>query len=149
MLGFRIAKGKDDVEMNPLPMLAVAAMLVPLVSWAQEPVVQTLTAECTTKGTSSMGERRSCVSSPQTIRTPENHVFIKDSLETRELSRSGTGPSCGERTEWGDLVEIIPHIKLPTSLTVSVHARSQGGMTNAGKRGWLKCSYSVSMTKYK
>ena len=50
-------------------------IVVPITSWTQESVNQTLTAECTTKGTAVDGRRRSCASNPQTIRAPENNVL--------------------------------------------------------------------------
>ena len=126
-------------------------ILVPTTSWTEEPVIQTLTTECTTKGTSVTGRRRSCESDPGTIRAPENYVFLKDELKVRESSKSGGGPDCREEMSWGEYVEVLPGtgIKLPTSFTVIVHARSPGGMGNIGSRGWIKCSYKVPMTNFK
>ena len=52
---------------------------------------------------------------------------------------------------WGEYVEIIPGtgITLPTSFTVIVHARSDGGVWNSGVRGWIECSYDVQLVKFK
>lgn len=133
---------------------AISTILVGVQSAnAQEPVVQTLTAECTTGGTGADGARKTCESQAQTVRAPAGHVFSAMTMQKIEVDRMGSGPGCDWHIQWGDYVEIVPGVSLPSSLTVKVRARSPalwGGILRkgVGARGRIKCRYEVVLGKY-
>lgn len=124
--------------------LVLIGLLMPLPSWAQQ---QTISAECTTKKTGLDGIRHSCDTQSDTIRAPADHVFNQNSLQGGETSGAGSTHYC--EPVFGDFVEVIPEtgIVQPTSLTLSAHAR--GPKRHLGGRGWVKCSYTVHLVKYR
>lgn len=112
---------------------------------------QQLSADCTTKGTSPTGSTDPCSTKdrPTIVKAPDGYVFIKDSLQGGEFSGAGDHHAC--IIGWQDEIEVIPNSKifLPRTITLYAEARSPAGVFNSGKRGWAKCTYTVTATKYK
>lgn len=113
---------------------------------AQTPEPQTITAECTTKETAGNGKRHACDSAWAELRAPEGFVFAERSLRGGEWSGAGSEHNCLLR--WDDWVEVIPGsgIEQPRVLRLASHARSPKGPFSG--RGWSKCKYTVSLSKY-
>ncbi|TBZ30951.1 hypothetical protein E0H47_31600 [Rhizobium leguminosarum bv. viciae] len=108
---------------------------------------QVIAAECTTDATGVDGRRKACDSAWTVISAPDGYVFAKETLSGGEASANGSEHEC--RVKWGKQEEILPGSKImqPTELSLQAHARSPKG--HASGRGWEKCKYSVTMSKYK
>lgn len=110
-----------------------------------------LSADCTTEGTTIKGGTQKCSTSdrPSIVKAPDGYVFIKDSLQGGEFSGAGDHHAC--IVGWSDEIEIIAGSKiyLPKTITLYAEARSPVGVINGGKRGWAKCTYTLTATKYK
>ena len=115
-------------------------------SFAQDIREQTVVAECTTGTTSMSGARNGCDSAWSEAVAPTGYVFSKESLQGGEWSGAGSEHEC--LIAWDGNVEVIPGSKIlqPTILRARAHARSAKG--HGAGRGWAKCKYTVTLTKF-
>jgi hypothetical protein len=111
---------------------------------AQQPRV--VTAACTTRATTADGRQRSCRSERQTIRAPEDHVFVQNSLQGGFTRRNGSTNNCFHG--WDDFVEVVPGsgITQPKTFWLQAHARSPRG-SFAGP-GWTACRFTLDLSRY-
>ncbi len=113
---------------------------------AAEPATQEIALECTTKPTNPVtGERASCDAGPTILRASPNHVFVKETISVEVLSEAGSEHTYN--LAWGDMVDVLPHIPQPTSLAVTVHARSP--KCRCQERGWMKIRVIIQEVAYK
>lgn len=132
--------------------VGVTAMLVLGGGAHADQAVQTITAGCTTDATGWNGVRHACDSAPSVVRAPAGFVFVKDGAmgpkgpPGGKESANGSEHSCN--FAWSDYVEVIAGtgIMQPQTFTLNAHARSPHG--HASGRGWVKCRYDVTMTRY-
>ncbi|MCC0178066.1 hypothetical protein I4641_13860 [Waterburya agarophytonicola K14] len=93
---------------------------------------------CVTEGTSNSGERKSC---DKEIRFVADYGrFIKrDSISLVKHDAAGSEKTCGtpqfKATPIG-----TSGLEVPTEVFTVIHTRSEGGMSNIGKRSRLECS---------
>jgi hypothetical protein len=129
----------------PLVVASIASC-VAFDATAAEATRQTLAAECTTKA-GPFFEQYSCDSDRTVLHAPAGYVFVQTSLTGGEVSGAGAEHEC--RVGWDDYVEILPgtSITQPTTVWVQAHALGPSGI-GAG-RGWAKCQYTVTLTKYR
>lgn len=104
-----------------------------------------LQKECTTKGTSLSGARRSCTSEWSSITAPAGFVFNEHSLSKTYSGQNGSSNRIDH--EWDDYVELIPGtgLRAPRTLRVRVHARSP---KCRGCRGWTKAKVTATYVAY-
>lgn len=110
------------------------------------PVTQTIAAECVTKGTNLDGSRESCESQVTVLRAAENNVFVPNSVTGGEWSGAGSEHQC--RIWFGDYVEVIPGSGIDAPTTVYAQSKSRSPKNNHGSRGWAKCKWTLSQSKY-
>lgn len=125
------------------PVLLIVGMST---SFSQDTREQTVVAECTSGTTNMKGERNACDSAWSEAVAPTGYVFSKESLQGGEWSGNGSEHNC--LVQWDGNVEVIPGSKIlqPTILRARAHARSEKG--HGAGRGWAKCKYTVTLTKY-
>ncbi|MCC0178065.1 hypothetical protein I4641_13855 [Waterburya agarophytonicola K14] len=93
---------------------------------------------CVTGSTSNSGERKSCDKEIRLI--ADSGRFVKrDSVSLVKHDGRGSEHNCGtpqfKATPIG-----TSGIEVPTEVFTVIHARSEGGMSNIGKRGRIECS---------
>lgn len=114
---------------------------------AAEVKTNVVKSECTSKGTKPTGERELCYSEWSEWSVPDGYFILKDQLNIVCTNCSGSENRCEH--EFHDFVEVIPGTGLeqPTRFKYRAYARSPSGQINS--RGWSKCSYTVTYSKYK
>ena len=106
---------------------------------------QSVSVECTTDATGLDGVRHDCNATPSVIRAPANFVFNQNTAKGGETSGNGDDHVCG--LNFSDQIEVIPGTGITQPATTTAHARSPSG--HASGRGWVNCTYTIELVKYK
>ena len=93
--------------------------------------------QCTTSGTSSLGESKSCDTGDQCTTAPKDYGFM--SPTKNEVSMNGGSNGCSVQGYNAIFYNLGGNTTLYGKICYRAWATSSSGMTNSGSRGWANC----------
>lgn len=113
-----------------------------------EVVNGSIASQVTTKGTDWDGARHSADSEYTSFKVPQGYTINRDQTVVHDLSANGSEHSY--EVKYDDFVELIPGTGIvgPQTIRVKTHARSPGGSSNWGCRGWQQVRVDFQYVRY-
>lgn len=127
--------------------LALLCAFAVFAGFAQAQDVQTIAAQCTTDGTGADGVRHGCTSKTTELKAPEGFVFVERSLQGGKDSANGSEHSC--HLDWSEYVEVVPGTGIEQPRIVTLYGKARSPKGHASGRGWVGCTYTVKLQKFK